>query len=279
LLIVTYETRSKGIDWQRESSIFSPYNCGKAMEDRSHTLIISEPATDLADCTQEAFKKRLREERTLSLWSQDAEGVKFNIRSKSIQHVTIRRAPHAEEHIDETLIEGVYCIDRVGSKKGYLITGCNTILGHLKEISEDNSRLKFEVTFRKPTGREVAEWLEGNFDPQRKALGAILGEMCAVTEEAKAEISELLKTTENNLSELRTLNRNMIREGRKAEQQRIEGFKAKKVGVVIAVSGFALGSLLDLGLLEDHKIIELTNNQIIGGLSLRLSSLRFLDYP
>ncbi len=234
------------------------------MSEQTYALKISEPYAEVEDknsgkiFSAKEWRERLWKERTLSLWSHDDNNNKIGIPSKAIRHVTLYTISDRVGDLGDVLAEGVYCIDRMGSKKGYIITGCNEIL---KATPKDTN---IHVRFRDPCGREVADWLEQNFDPEKKATGAILGEMCAVTEQAKAEITSLINTTNENLTELRTLHHRIIEESRKSEKERLSGLKARKSGLMVAVAAFALGALLDIGLLEDHGIITLSNYEIIG---------------
>jgi F0F1-type ATP synthase assembly protein I len=171
-------------------------------------------------CADFAIKKSrhdfIRRTRTLCLHSTDRPG----IYSKNLVKVVVSCA--SLEHP----IEGVFCVDAEGSRKGSLVAHKS----HFKGLP-DGAEIDIEIF--EATPRDCVEWLRGNDDPERKSLGEILNFALDGAEEAK----RISKISEENFKQ--------------AKQDRIVAAQDKKKGMLYGVAGFLGGVIFDVGMIED----------------------------
>lgn len=109
------------------------------------------PATDPK---QLAFIRRTR---TVCIYAADRPG----IYSKNLVRIVAACAASGRR------VEGVFCVDAVGSKIGHLIADTS----HFKGFAEG---AEIDIEILPATPDDCVEWLEGNEDPERKALAHIL---------------------------------------------------------------------------------------------------------
>ena len=109
------------------------------------------PATDQ---DQSTF---IRKTRTICIYNADRPG----IYAKSLVRIVASCA------VSGNRIEGVFCGNAVGSKKGCLI-------GHASHFKGFAEGTEIDVDILPATPDDCVEWLEGNEDPERKALSHIL---------------------------------------------------------------------------------------------------------
>jgi len=177
------------------------------------------------DRDQERQTKFLRSTRSICVYSQD---VPFN--SKEIYTV---------EFIvnDEVKHSGIYCIDLLGSQRGYVIVGD-------KRILEKCDEQPAELRILEADARTKSEWLKSNLDPERRALGTILEEDLSKSDALRSELTELANEAKHNFT-LAQKEREKIRSAR---------------NWIWGMSGAAFvgGSLLDFGLLEEKFGFSIT---------------------
>ncbi|WP_170332249.1 hypothetical protein [Ruegeria arenilitoris] len=126
--------------------------------------------------------------------------------------------------------EGIYCIDRLGSQKGYVIVGDDRIL-------DACDSQPVQLAIQEADADSITEWLKSNVDPERRALGTILSEDLKKSEKLHHELSDLAIEARKNFESA-----HLEREKLKASRRWVWGMSA---------AAFVGGSLLDLGLLED----------------------------
>ena len=171
----------------------------------------------------------IRRTKTLCIHYDNRKGIS----SKSLVKVIITQA-------NGLIHEGVFCVDAQGSKKG-------KIIGHESSFNnlEDGEEVNVEIIAA--SSIDCVEWLIRNDDPERKAFGHILKTSIDASEETKrlSEIAkENLENSKHNIEKADSL-------AESAEVDRRSARLDRKKGVIYAISGFFLGALFDVGMLEE----------------------------
>jgi hypothetical protein len=204
-------------------------------------------------CAKEQ-EKSLWETKSICIPPKDINQEKVHIPSKSLQVVTIKDG-------DVIIHSDTYCMDKKGSKLGKLMHGCPKITRSIHDPTK-----KYTVEFRTPETKDITTWLENNFSPERKALGAVFRDVYDYLEASKAEITRISKSVSEDLQTTKTVFGKIQNSETQASQDREIASKEKKIGFSIGISGFLLGSLMDFGLLKDLDIFSITKSEAEIGL-------------
>ncbi|NSL92651.1 hypothetical protein [Acetobacter syzygii] len=205
-------------------------------------------------CAKEQ-EKSLWETKSICIPPKDTNLRKVCVSSKSLQVVIIKDGK-------EIVHSDTYCMDKKGSRQGKLMHGCPKIT---KAITDPTK--KYTVEFRTPETKDITTWLESNFSPERKALGAVFRDVYDYLEASKAEITRISKSVSEDLQTTKTVFGKIQESEKQASQDRKIASKEKKVGFLVGISGFLLGSLMDFGLLKDLNIFSITKSEAELGLS------------
>ncbi|MCE2574463.1 hypothetical protein [Komagataeibacter sp. FNDCR2] len=200
-------------------------------------------------------EKNLWETKSICIPPKDINQNKVYISSKSLQVVIIKDG-------DEIIHSDTYCMDKKGSKLGKLMHGCPKIAKTIMDPTR-----KYTVEFRKPETKDITTWLESNFSPERKALGAVFRDVYDYLEASKAEIIRISKSVSEDLQTTKTVFKKVQESEKQASLDRQAASNEKKIGVLIGISGFLLGSLMDFGLLKDLDIFSITKTEAEIGLT------------
>lgn len=193
-----------------------------------------------ADPEQLAFIRRTR---TVCIYTADRPG----IYAKNLVRIVASSG--------DRRVEGVFCVDAVGSKSGHLI-------GHASHFNGFAEGAEIDIDIQPATPDDCVEWLDGNEDPERKALGHILD----VALEGAKGTRQLAALSEENFQA--------------AKQDRIAAAQDKRKGILYGLAGFIGGIILDVGMLEEKLGFEIPLVLVLGlfGLTI-LAILAALIFP
>lgn len=193
-----------------------------------------------ADPEQLAFIRRTR---TVCIYTADRPG----IYAKNLVRIVASSG--------DRRVEGVFCVDAVGSKSGHLI-------GHASHFKGFAEGAEIDIEIQPATPDDCVEWLDGNEDPERKALGHILD----VALEGAKGTRQLAALSEENFQA--------------AKQDRIAAAQDKRKGILYGLAGFIGGIILDVGMLEEKLGFEIPLVLVLGlfGLTI-LAILAALIFP
>lgn len=193
----------------------------------------------------------IRRTRTICIYADERPG----IYSKSLAKVKLTTS-------NGRVIEDVFCVDAKGSKKG-------CIIGHAAHFVGFKNGETVTLDIDVASARDCVHWLSENDDPERKAFSHILKNTLDASDETR-EISALaqktLETTKENLKKAQELSEIAHAEKESARRDR-------KVATVFGVVGFALGAILDIGMLEDKFGIFVPKEIILGLFAVSLLAL------
>jgi hypothetical protein len=162
------------------------------------------------------------------LWQTRSLAIKQDDRgkfaSKEIAHVTIT----SETGISR---EGVYCLDALGSETGMIITGDDSLSKEFKGVKN------LKITIKKAEPKDIATWLNENFDPERKALGAIFKQSLSQSDYLEKKLGDLADKAGHEFTA--------------AKSAREDADRAKKGSLFIGGLLFLLGTVVDVGLWEE----------------------------
>ena len=178
------------------------------------------------DPEQLAFIRRTR---TVCIYTADRPG----IYSKNLVRII------ASCSVNGRRFEGVFCVDAVGSKSGHLI-------GHTSHFKGFVEGAEIDIDILPATPDDCVEWLEGNEDPERKALGHILN----VALEGAKGTRQLAALSEENF--------------KAAKHDRLVAAQDKKKGILYGLAGFIGGIILDVGMLEEKLGFEIPLAIVLG---------------
>lgn len=197
------------------------------------------PATDPK---QLAFIRRTR---TVCIYAADRPG----IYSKNLVRIV------ASCTVSGRRVEGVFCVDAVGSKMGHLIADTS----HFKGFAEG---AEIDIEILPATPGDCVEWLEGNEDPERKALAHILN----VALEGAKGTRQLAALSEENFQA--------------AKSDRLAAARDKRKGILYGLAGFIGGVIFDVGMLEEKLGFKIPLEIILGlfGLTI-IAILTALIFP
>ena len=193
-----------------------------------------------ADPEQLAFIRRTR---TVCIYTADRPG----IYAKNLVRIVASSG--------DRRVEGVFCVDAVGSRSGHLI-------GHVSHFKGFAEGAEIDIDIQPATPDDCVEWLDGNEDPERKALGHILD----VALEGAKGTRQLAALSEENFQA--------------AKQDRIAAAQDKRKGILYGLAGFIGGIILDVGMLEEKLGFEIPLVLVLGlfGLTI-LAILAALIFP
>ncbi len=193
-----------------------------------------------ADPEQLAFIRRTR---TVCIYTADRPG----IYAKNLVRIVASSG--------DRRVEGVFCVDAVGSRSGHLI-------GHASHFKGFAEGAEIDIDIQPATPDDCVEWLDGNEDPERKALGHILD----VALEGAKGTRQLAALSEENFQA--------------AKQDRIAAAQDKRKGILYGLAGFIGGIILDVGMLEEKLGFEIPLVLVLGlfGLTI-LAILAALIFP
>lgn len=193
-----------------------------------------------ADPEQLAFIRRTR---TVCIYTADRLG----IYAKNLVRIVASSG--------DRRVEGVFCVDAVGSRSGHLI-------GHASHFKGFAEGAEIDIDIQPATPDGCVEWLDGNEDPERKALGHILD----VALEGAKGTRQLAALSEENFQA--------------AKQDRIAAAQDKRKGILYGLAGFIGGIILDVGMLEEKLGFEIPLVLVLGlfGLTI-LAILAALIFP
>ena len=176
------------------------------------------------DPQQSAFIRRTR---AVCIYAADRSG----IRAKNLVRITAS--------CGDRRVEGVFCVEAVGSKNGHLI-------GHPSHFKDFTEGAQIDVEIRPATPDDCVEWLDGNEDPERKALAHILN----VALEGAKGTRQLAALSEENFIA--------------AKKDRIVAAADKKKGILYGVAGFIGGIIFDVGMLEEKLGFQIPLAVVLG---------------
>ncbi len=179
-----------------------------------------------ADPEQSAF---IRKTRTVCIYTADRPG----IYSKNLVRIA------ASCTVSGRRVEGVFCVDAVGSRRGHLI-------GHASHFKGFVEGADIDIDILPATPDDCVEWLEGNEDPERNALGHILN----VALEGAKGTRQLAALSEENFQA--------------AKHDRLVAAQDKKKGILYGLAGFIGGIILDVGMLEEKLGFEIPLAIVLG---------------
>ncbi len=179
-----------------------------------------------ADQDQSTF---IRKTRTICIYNADRPG----IYAKSLVRIVASCA------VSGNRIEGVFCVNAVGSKKGCLI-------GHASQFKGFAEGAEIDVDILPATPDDCVEWLEGNEDPERKALSHILN----VALEGAKGTRQLAALSEENFQA--------------AKNDRLAAAQDKKKGILYGLAGFIGGIIFDVGMLEEKLGFKIPLEIVLG---------------
>lgn len=185
------------------------------------------------------FPEYVRRTRTICIYADDRPGIK----SKDLVRVTVTA--------NGTEKSGTFCVDAVGSKSGHLIASAK----HLKELGLA-AKMRANVTIRQATAAECVDWLQANADPERQALGFMLGEAIDASASAKQAALEANYSSQSAVQ--------AAAHARDAAEQSRSNYKKallseqkaeidRKKGYFYAFFAFILGAFLDVGMIEEKS--------------------------
>ena len=192
----------------------------------SHMTLLTFEEAKFEDKDRTEFIRRTK---TICILHEYRKGIP----SKSLVRAIITKA-------NGSICEGVFCVDALGSSKG-------KIIGHKSHFSELEDGEKVNVEIIPASSNDCAEWLVSNADPERQAFGHILKTSIDASEETK-RLSEIAKRNLENSKQ------NIEKADSLAESAEVDRRSARldrKKGVIYAISGFFLGALFDVGMLEE----------------------------
>ncbi|MDQ0455142.1 hypothetical protein [Rhizobium paknamense] len=164
----------------------------------------------------------IRRTRTICMYPGDRPQ---GIYSKSLVKVKVANPQ------DDKTVEGVFCIDSKGSKKGQLLAHHS----HFKGIAAGSV---VDIDIKPAAPVDYVEWLQQNDDPERKALGEILNFALTGAEDAKTART----ASEENLDA--------------AQRDRSVAAHDRQRGVFYGIAGFIGGIVFDIGMLEEKLGIK-----------------------
>ena len=184
---------------------------------------------------QQAFIRRTR---TICIYTADRRG----IYSKNLVRIV------ASCKISKSRVDGIFCVDAMGSKSGHLI-------GHASHFKGFAEGAEVDVEILPATPDDFVKWLEGNEDPERKVLGQILN----FALEGAKETKQLAALSEENF--------------KAAKNDRFAAAQDKKKGILYGLAGFIGGIIFDVGMLEEKLGFKLPPLFVLALFGLTLAAI------